>query len=111
MMPVTGKPESEIDKAAAFGLSVLDAELLPVFVVPPLTSLVAPVVTATATGVVDVGVPVTGQEIEAPAAMVAGGVGVQAPSVRPAGSAPTVHDALVALAVAAALLVHRIVPV
>jgi hypothetical protein len=100
MLPVVGKPASEIERAAAFGLSVLDAALLPVLVMPPLASLVAPVVTAT----------VTGHEIDAPAAIFAGGVGVQAPSVKPAGKVPTVHDALVADAVDPAALVQRIVP-
>jgi hypothetical protein len=110
MLPAVGKPLRLIAKAAAVGLNVLVAELLPPAVVPPLASLTAPVETATVTDDDDVGVPLTGQLIEAPTAMVAGGVGVHMPSVRPAGSAETLQDALVALAVAVAEFVHRIVP-
>jgi hypothetical protein len=58
----------------------------------------------------EVGVPETGQVIEAPAATVAGGTGVQAPSVSPAGKPETLHVALVAEAVAPALFVHLMVP-
>ena len=58
----------------------------------------------------EVGVPDTGQEIEAPAATVAGGTGEHAPSVSPAGKPLTLQVALVADAVAAALFVHLMVP-
>lgn len=40
----------------------------------------------------------------------AGGVGVQVPTVTPGGNPEMLHVALVALAVADALLVHLIVP-
>lgn len=86
------------------------ALLLPVEVLPPLTSFVAPVVAVTVDAPAAVGVPVTGHEILAPAATVAGGVGVHAPTVTPAGRPAIAHDALIALAVAAALFVHFSVP-
>ena len=88
------------------------AVLLPPLVVPPLLSLVAPVVAVTVEvpAAAAVGVPLTGQLMLAPAATVAGGKGAHAPSVTPAGRPDTVHVALVALAVAAALFVHAIVP-
>jgi len=79
--------------------------------VPPLVSLVAPVVTVTVDEPLAVGVPLTGQLMLAPAATVAGGTGVQAPTVTPAGSPLTEQVAAVALAVAVAEFVHRIVPV
>lgn len=85
-------------------------ELLPPVVVPPLVSLMAPVVVVAIVVPVAIGVPETVQLIEAPAAIVAGGVGVQVPTVTPAGSPVVVQVALVALAVAEELFVHRIVP-
>ena len=84
--------------------------LLPPAVVPPLLSLVAPVVTVTVTAPEVVGVPDTGQD-DAPAATVAGGTGVQAPTVTPAGRPEMLHVAAVAVAVAVPLLVQRMVPV
>ena len=92
------------------GDNVFEPVLFPVAVIPPLASLIAPVVTATVLEAADVGVPVTGQLMLAPAATVAGGVGVHAPRLRPAGKPVTAHDAFVALAVAVALLVQRMVP-
>ena len=86
------------------------AVLLPPAVVPPLVSLLAPVVAVTVDGPDAVGVPLTGQLMLAPAATVAGGGGEQAPTVTPGGRPLTEHVALVALAVAAALFVHLIVP-
>jgi len=91
-------------------------ELLPPADVPPLMSLVAPVVAVSVVAVSvvapsAVGVPETGQEMLAPAATVAGGVGVQAPMVTPGGSPLTAQVAAVALAVAVAEFVHRSVPV
>jgi hypothetical protein len=86
------------------------AVLLPPPVVPPLVSFVAPVATVTVLEPVAVGVPDTAQEMLAPAATVAGGVGVHRPTVTPGGRPEIAHDALVALAVAAALLVHFTVP-
>jgi hypothetical protein len=88
-----------------------DAWLLPPVVVPPLVSLVAPVETATVVLPDVVGVPDTGQLMLAPAATVAGGVGVHVPTVTPAGKPLTAQVAAVALAVAVALLVQRMVPV
>jgi len=75
-----------------------------------LVSLLAPVVTVTVDDTAEVGVPETGQEIEAPAATVAGGTGEQAPSVSPDGKPLTLQVALVAEVVAEALFVHLIVP-
>ena len=88
----------------------LVAELLPPAVVPPLLSLVAPVTAVTVLVPVVVGVPVTGHEMLAPIATVAGVAGVQAPTVTPAGKPEIAQVALVAAAVAVALLVHLIVP-
>lgn len=76
-----------------------------------MVSFVAPVVVVTVDVPTVVGVPETEHEIDAPAAMVAGGVGVQVPMVTPAGRPDVVQDALVALAVAPELFVQRIVPV
>ena len=56
------------------------------------------------------GVPLTGHEMLAPAAIVAGGAGVQVPTVTPGGRPETVQLAAVAAAVALALFVHLIVP-
>ena len=88
----------------------LVAVLLPAVVVPPLESLLAPVETVTVVEPGAVGVPETGQEMLAPAATVAGGAGVHVPTVTPGGRPEMAHDADVALAVAALLLVHKIVP-
>ena len=57
--------------------------LLPPVVVPPLVSLVAPVVAVSTIAPAAVGVPLTGQLMLAPAAM--GGLGEQAPTVTPGG--------------------------
>lgn len=76
----------------------------------PLVSLVAPVVSVTVLLPVVVGVPLTGQEMLAPAASVAGGVGVHAPTVTPAGNPAGEQVAAMALAVALGLLVQRMVP-
>ena len=110
MLAVVGNPARLMLMSAPVGESVLDAALLPPDVVPPLASLVAPVVTAIVAGVVEVGVPVTGQLMLAPAATVAGGTGVHAPTLKPAGNPEIAQPAFVALAVAAALFVHRMVP-
>lgn len=91
-------------------VSVAVAELLPPVVVPPLLSLVAPVVAVRVEAPAAVGVPLTGHEMLAPAATVAGGTGVQVPTVTPAGNPASEHVAAVALAVAVALLVHLSVP-
>ncbi len=55
--------------------------------------------------------PDTGQEIDGAGGDGGGGTGVQAPTVTPAGRPEMLHVADVALAVAVALLRHRIVPV
>ena len=86
------------------------AVLLPPAVVPPLTSLVAPVVAVTVEVPDTVGVPLTGQLMLAPAATVAGGAGEHVPTVTPAGKPETVQVAFSALAAAAPLLVHLTVP-
>ena len=75
-----------------------------------LTSLLALVVTVMLVPAFAVGVPVTGQTMDAPGASVAGDAGVQAPTLMPAGSPLTEHVAPVADRVTAALLVQRIVP-
>ena len=90
------------------GATVLVSVLLPPDVVPPLVSLVAPVVTETVALAVDVGVPETVHEIELPEAMVAGGVGVQVPTVTPAGR-PVIAQ-VAPTADCGPALVHRIVP-
>ncbi|MEZ5854624.1 MAG: hypothetical protein R3D67_07690 [Hyphomicrobiaceae bacterium] len=72
-------------------------------------SFVAPVVPVTVTVPVAVGAPLTVQVMPAPAATVAGGVGVHE-VVRPAGRPDTAQLALVALAPAEAALVHVNVP-
>ena len=86
------------------------AELLPPAVVPPLTSLTAPVVTETVDVPAAVGVPLTVHEMLEPAATSAGGVGVQVPTLTPGGKPLTAQLAFVAEAVALALLVHLMVP-
>jgi hypothetical protein len=111
MLAVAGRPArlmlmSEPETATAFV-----AVLLPPPVVPPLLSLAAPVVAVTVEEPGPVGVPETGQEILAPAATVAGGVGVQAPTVTPGGKPDTMHVAFAAFCVAVALFVHLTVPV
>ena len=88
----------------------LVALLLPATPVPPLVSLMAPVVAVTVTAPAAVGVPLTGHEMLEPAATVAGGTGLQVPTDTPAGRPDTAHVALLAAAVAVALLVHLIVP-
>jgi hypothetical protein len=75
-----------------------------------LVSLVAPVCTDTVTDPDAVGVPETLHEIDAPAATVAGGVGVHVPTVTPAGSPLIAHVAALADALAPALFVHSTVP-
>ena len=86
------------------------AVLFPPVVVPPLVSLVAPVVAETVTLPEAVGVPLTGHVMLNPAATLAGGTGEQVPIVTPAGKPDTAQLAAAALAVAAALLVHLMVP-
>ena len=90
--------------------TALVAVLLPPLPVPPLLSLVAPVVTDAVVVPDAVGVPETGQLMLVPAATVAGGSGVHAPTVTPGGKPVTAQVALAALAVEPAALVHRIVP-
>ena len=87
------------------------AWLLPPEVVPPLMSLVAPVVAVTVVLPDAAGMPLTEQEMLEPAATVAGVDGVHAPTVTPGGSPVTEQLAANALAVAVALLVHSTVPV
>jgi hypothetical protein len=75
-----------------------------------LLSLLAPVPTLTVDDPTAVGVPDTGQEIDAPTPTVAGGTGVHVPAANPAGKPLTLQVALVAEPVAEALLVHFMVP-
>ena len=110
MLAVVGSPATFTLISELVGASTTDAELLPPEVVPPLPSFGAPVVTVTVLAAVDVGMPATGQVMLAPTATVAGGTGVQAPSVKPTGRPVTPHVAADALAVAERLLVHLMVP-
>ena len=107
---VVGKPDRSGVMSEPTVAMALVAELLPPALVPPLVSLVAPVVTDAVVEPDAVGVPLTGQMMLAPAATVAGGRGEQAPTVTPGGRPVTVHVAFVALAVEAAALVHLIEP-
>ena len=110
MLAVVGKPErSTLISEPTVAMDFV-AELLPPEPVPPLTSLVAPVVAVTVLEPAAVGVPLTGQEMLAPMATVAGGKGEQVPTVTPGGKPATEQLAFVAAAVAPALLVHLIVP-
>ena len=84
--------------------------LLPPVPVPPLASLVAPVVAVSVVEPGAVGVPDTEHEMLVPAATVAGVDGVQVPTVTPGGRPLTEQVAAVALAVAVAELVHLSVP-
>jgi hypothetical protein len=86
------------------------ATALVAVLLPELVSLVAPVATETVEEPGPVGMPATVHEMLAPAATVAGGVGVHVPTVTPGGRPVIAHVALAALAVAVALLVHLIVP-
>lgn len=110
MLAAAGRPAREMLMSEPDVVTGAVAVLLPPAVVPPLVSLVAPVVTVTVELPTAVGVPLTGQLMLAPAATVAGGAGAHAPTVTPGGRPDTAHVALVALAVAAALFVHLIVP-
>jgi hypothetical protein len=86
------------------------ARLLPPVPLPPLRSLVAPVVAVRVVDPGAVGVPDTGQLMLEPAVTVAGGVGVHEPMVTPGGRPLMAQVAAVALAVALALFVHFSVP-
>ena len=107
---VVGRPVTSGNMSDPTAVIALVAELLPPVVVPPLLSFVAPVVTVTVVAPAAVGVPLMEQEMLAPAATVAGGAGVQVPTVTPGGRPEITQDAAVALAVAAAELVHLTVP-
>lgn len=109
-MPDVGNPDRLIDMSDALVVIDLVAVLLPPAPVPPFESLIAPVVAVTVEVPTAVGVPETGHEILAPIATVAGGVGVQVPTVTPAGKPVMLQDAEVAAAVADALFVHNTVP-
>ena len=87
----------------------LVAELLPPVPVPPLESLLAPVITVTVDAPAIVGVPEIGQLMLAPATTVAGVAGEQVPAVTPAGRPEMAQLAMVAVAEAA--FVHKMVPV
>ena len=107
---VAGSPLRSGAMSVPVTVSVANAELLPPVPVPPLVSLVAPVVAVSEDDPTVVGVPVTGQEIVTPTAI--GGLGEQAPTDSPAGNPLSAQVAFVAAAVGAvdALLVHLSVP-
>ena len=111
MLDVAGKPDRLILMSDPDVTIACVAVLFPPAPVPPLLSLAAPVTTVTDVLPDAVGVPLTGHEMLAPATTIAGGVGVHAPTVTPAGSPEAAHVALAAAAVALALFVHLIVPV
>ena len=110
MPPLPGRPLTLTDMSEPDVAIEAVAVLLPPVDVPPLTSLVAPVVVVTVVVPVVVGVPLTGQLMLAPATTVVGGAGAHTPTVTPGGKPLTEHVALIALAVADALLVHLMVP-
>ena len=91
-------------------MTALVAVLFPPVPVPPFESFVAPVEAVTVPVPVVVGVPDTEQEMLLPGATVAGGVGVQVPTVTPGGSPEIEQLAANALPVAPALFVHSTVP-
>ena len=107
---VAGKPVRSGTMSEPVVVRVAVAVLLPPVVVPPFESLVAPVVAVSVFAPTAVGVPLTGQEMLEPATTVAGVAGVHVPTVTPGGRPASEQDALVALAVAVALLVHLRVP-
>jgi hypothetical protein len=107
-LAVVGNPLRSIDISDALVATFF--VLLPPEPVPPLVSLVAPVVAVTVTEPDAVGVPETAHEMLDPIATAVGGVGVHTPSVTPAGNPLTEQDAAIAPAVAPALFVHKTVP-
>ena len=109
-MDVVGNPDRSMLMSEPRATIACVAVLLPPAPVPPLTSSVAPVVTVTVVVPDVVGVPLTAQEMLAPIAMLAGGVGVQVPTVTPGGRPVIEHVAFVAPSVAVALFVHFTVP-
>ena len=111
MLPVAGSPAKLMLISEPTVAMACVAVLLPPLPVPPLVSLVAPVLTVAVVVPEAVGVPLTGQLMLAPATTVAGGSGEHAPTVTPGGRPLTAQVAFVALAVAAAAFVHLIVPV
>lgn len=110
MLAVVGSPLRLIDMSDDDVATDFVAELLPPAPVPPLESFVAPVVAVTVTDPVVVGVPETEQEMLAPAATDAGGVGVQVPTVTPGGNPLIKHVAATAAADADGLLAQTTVP-
>ena len=107
---VAGSPVRSGTISDAVVVMIPVAELLPPVVVPPTLSFEAPVVAVKVVAPMAVGVPVTGQEMLVLGATVAGGAGVQVPTVTPGGSPLMAHVAAVALTVASAVLVHLRVP-
>ena len=107
---VAGRPVKSGAMSDAVVVITPLAELLPPVVVPPTLSFEAPVVAVYVVAPMDVGVPLTGQEMLAPGATVAGGAGVHVPIVTPGGRPLIAHVAAVALSGASALLVHFRVP-
>ena len=109
-LPVVGSPARLMLMSEPVVAMATVVWLLPPVPVPPLVSLVAPVVTVAVTLPEVVGVPLTGHEMLAPTATLAGGTGEQVPTVTPGGSPVTEQVAERAEAVAVALLVHVMVP-
>jgi hypothetical protein len=105
-LAVVGKPASEIAISELLVVTGLVATSL-----AGLVSLMAEVVTDAVVVPVAVGVPVTGQEMDAPMASEATGVvGVHGPTVTPGGKPVTAHITFKPAAVAVALLVHLMTP-
>lgn len=109
MLAVVGRPDKSTDMSEPVTAIDVVAELLPPVPVPPLLSLVAPVVPVTVTVPVAVGVPETVHEIVPDGATFVGGVGVQ-DVVKPAGRPDTAHVAFVAVTDGAAAFVQVKVP-
>jgi hypothetical protein len=110
-MPTSvGSPDKSMLISEPRTLTPAVTVLLPPVVVPPLVSLVAPVVAVIETRPFVVGVPLTGHEIVPPGATLAGAAGVQAPTVTPAGRPEIAHVAFSAVPVAVALFRHTSVP-
>lgn len=109
MLAVVGRLDRSTDISEPVTAIDVVAELLPPVPVPPLLSLVPPVVPVTVTVPVAVGVPDTEQVIAADGAIFVGGVG-EHDVVRPAGSPATAHVAFVAVTEGAAAFVQVNVP-
>ena len=101
MLAVVGRPLRSMLMSEPDTASACVAVLLPPEPLPPVVSLVAPVEAVRVALPGAVGVPLTGHEMLAPAATVAGRVGVQVPTVTPAGLAHMEDSARAAIAMLA----------